>query len=205
MNNIGNAYLLAGDVPRAVLAYHRGLRHAPANANLLASLEYARTLADPSGTAPSKWTAWWRLRGATVLGISAALLYAMAWCGVTAWWVARRARWLVLGAAAGCVLAIFLPGVWRWHEDTRRPARRPWVVVAADRVDLRLGDGVLYPARPERLYRGAEATLITSRGAWAQIETTGGVIGWVPLRDVLVESENKEGEAAEHVRDANRL
>src|ERR1700680_1724659 len=40
--NLGNACLLADDLPRAVLSYRRGLRLAPADADLLAGLDEAR-------------------------------------------------------------------------------------------------------------------------------------------------------------------
>src|SRR6516225_5617890 len=39
--NQGNAYLLAGDVSRAILAYHSGLRLAPSDGLLQAHLAYA--------------------------------------------------------------------------------------------------------------------------------------------------------------------
>ncbi len=41
--NLGNASLLADDLPRAVLSYRRGLRLAPTDADLLAGLDEARS------------------------------------------------------------------------------------------------------------------------------------------------------------------
>jgi hypothetical protein len=40
--NLGNAYFLAGDIPQAMLAYHRGLRLRPDDADLHAALETLR-------------------------------------------------------------------------------------------------------------------------------------------------------------------
>ena len=46
---------------------------------------------------------------------------------------------------------------------------------------LRAGNGLSYPPRYETpLNRGVEARLLFARGAWLQIELSGGEIGWVP-------------------------
>src|SRR6516165_4265113 len=43
LRNLGNAYLLAGDVPKAILAYRRGLRVAPSDRRLQEGLSWARS------------------------------------------------------------------------------------------------------------------------------------------------------------------
>jgi len=55
------------------------------------------------------------------------------------------------------------------------------VVITADGVPLREGNGVAYPARYDApLNRGVEARLLFVRGDWLQIELAGGEVGWVP-------------------------
>src|SRR5262249_46372460 len=41
--NLGNAYLLGGDLPRAILAYRRGLACAPSDRRLQECLDFARS------------------------------------------------------------------------------------------------------------------------------------------------------------------
>jgi len=48
---------------------------------------------------------------------------------------------------------------------------------------LRTGNGLSYPPRYETpLNQGVEARLLHARGAWLQIELSGGEVGWGPRR-----------------------
>jgi hypothetical protein len=72
----------------------------------------------------------------------------------------------------------------RWRQD------RPIVVIAADGVLLRRGDGSLFPPRYDTpLNRGVEAELLFRRGGWLQIELSGGEVGWVELGKAVVEEQ----------------
>jgi hypothetical protein len=64
------------------------------------------------------------------------------------------------------------------------------VVLSADRVPLRNGDGLTYPARYDgkTLNRGVEARLLLERGDWLHIELPGGESGWVPRGTVLLDT-----------------
>jgi len=62
------------------------------------------------------------------------------------------------------------------------------VVIAADGVLLRAGNGPLYPTRIDSpLPPGTEARLLGERGSWGLIELTDGPTGWVPLPSLLVD------------------
>ena len=75
-----------------------------------------------------------------------------------------------------------------WHQ--RQESRHPLVVVAANHVPLRNGDGVAYQARYDgkTLNRGVEARVLFERGDWLHIELSGGETGWVPRDAVLLDT-----------------
>jgi hypothetical protein len=192
--NLANAYLLAGDVPGAILAYRRGLRFAPSDHHLQAGLAYARGLvAIPSGTAlgrpPIEQRPPWlpRLRAGWYLTI-AFVAYSLACLAAARWWMTRRGLLLWLAASSLCIAVSFIIGVigeeWRDAEFVNRPV----VVINDDGVLLRTGNGLRYPPRSETpLNRGVEARLLFVREDWLQIELSGGEIGWVPREYALVD------------------
>jgi hypothetical protein len=190
--NLGNAYLLAGDLPRAVVNYHRGLRLAPADPALRESLARAREMVaypregnfgrPPDDARPS----WLPALSPRWLFAGALGLYVLA-CGcLTRWRMVRRGRILAVGVAA--LLGAGLLGAALLVEQAGRETKRPLVVIAEDDVLLRKGNGLTYPPRYETsLHRGVEARLLFVRGGWLQIELAGGEVGWVPRSAGLVE------------------
>jgi tetratricopeptide (TPR) repeat protein len=184
--NQGNAYLLAGDLPRAILAYRRGLRLAPNDRDLRRNLAHAREqVAHPPGSVGrppvDHWPPWlprpvpgWLLAGVAVA-------YSLGCLALTRWLMWRRGR--LLAAALVAFLAALLLGGWlaveRWRE--RRDTLQPLVVIADDGVLLRRGNGPSYPPRCEvPLSRGVEGRRLFERGSWLKIELAGGEVGWVP-------------------------
>ncbi len=193
--NLGNASLLAGDLPRAILSYHRGLRLAPNDLALREGLAEARErvvypasgslgrpLSDPRPPwLPQPRTEW--------LLTASALCYTLAWTWATRWLMVRRGRLL-----AGGMVALLLAGllsVWllTLTREERDRDEHPLVVIARDGVRLRRGNGMVFPARYDTpIPRGVEARLRFERGGWVRIELSGGEIGWVPRDAVLVDS-----------------
>jgi hypothetical protein len=190
--NLAHASLLAGDLPHAIRACRRGLRESPGDRGLRDDLAafreqvvfppYTSLGRPPVSTRPP----WWPSLGAGTLAAAAAGFYILACLGLTRWLMTRRARLLpaaVVGLAVGISLAAFA------FIDSRRErdeADHPPVVIAADGVLLRRGDGLAYPPRYDTpVNRGVEARLLFARGDWLQIELSGGEIGWVPRRLVL--------------------
>jgi hypothetical protein len=189
--NQGNAYLLAADLARAILAYRRGLRIAPGDRALQTNLAYARKQVEspPSGSAarfswvPRLPPAW--------LWLGLAACYSTGWLGVTRCVMVRQLRPLRLafiGLALGAVLgAGLVVEAWDSHDD----AQYPLVIIAKDKVRLRKGNGFSYPVRDDmNLNRGVEARLLYRRGEWLQIELSDGKIGWVPLTDALLDEDH---------------
>jgi tetratricopeptide (TPR) repeat protein len=193
-HNVGNCYLLAGDLPQAILSYRRGLRLAPADRSLRSDLTNARLqvvypgsaeLGRPAAENRPPWLPYFSSTERVLLFL---FTYSVGWFGMVRWWMVRRTAPLTTGIVAFglamCVAASLAFEAWSERQETRQPL----VVIAADRVPLRKGDGLLYPSRYETpLRRGVEARLRLKRGAWLQIELAGGQLGWIPRSAALVD------------------
>jgi hypothetical protein len=191
--NLGNACLLADDLPHAILAYRRGLRLTPNDADLHAGLTYARQQvlhAEPARFArpPVEQRPPWLPRITTGLGLALALgLYFLGWVGVTGW-LMKRQGWLLLAAGgAFAVVAILAAAFVLEARASRHETEHPLVVVAQDGVQLYKGNGQSYPHFELPLNRGVEARLRFDKGPWLQIELSSGEVGWVRRVDVLID------------------
>jgi hypothetical protein len=191
----GNACLLAGDLPGAILAYRRGLRLAPADRALQGLLADAReqvVYAPQSGSfarPPVRQRPPWLPRLPLTGGLLAALAaYGVAWLSLTRWWMVRRGPWLSLALVAFAATALLAGGLTFEGVQQHDEEARPLAVIARDGVVLRKGNGEAYPRRADTpLNRGVEARLLFERGDWVQIELSGGETGWVPRAAVLID------------------
>jgi tetratricopeptide (TPR) repeat protein len=193
--NLGNAYFLAGDLPRAILSYRHGLRLAPANPSLRANLARARDqVVFPSSGAFGRPAVdhrppWLPDIPVTLPILLAFLCYGACWLALTRWWMTRQS-WLSLAALSLFVVSATLAGglalhAWRTREGRVHPA----LVIAADGVLLRKGNGLAYPGSYEvPLNRGVEAQMLYERGDWVQIELGGGEVGWVARAAVIIDT-----------------
>jgi tetratricopeptide (TPR) repeat protein len=191
--NLGNASLLADDIPQAILAYRRGLTLAPNDWVMREHLAHARAqVAYPQGDLghpPADSLPPWLPRLGSGPCLAGGLLAYLGGCvALTRWFMTRHRRLFVLGVillAAG-VLGVGLGGWLAWGE--REESRHPLVVVAQDNVLLRSGNGLSYPARYDAaLNRGVEARLVLRRDDWLKVEFGGGETGWLPRSAVLVD------------------
>jgi hypothetical protein len=194
--NAGNAWLLAGDLPRAVLAYRRGLRLAPNDTELREHLAAAReqvVYPPPGGFGrpPVDQHPPWLPRLSPAGFLLAALgIYALAWVAMTRWAMTHRG-WLLASGGAAFVAALVLGAGWAWLQaEEREETRRPLVVIQSDGVLLRGGNGLSYPALYKTpVNRGVEARLLARRGDWLKIRLADGESGWVPGEYALVDSD----------------
>jgi hypothetical protein len=192
--NLGHAYLLAGDLPRAILSYQRGLRQAPNDLALRQSLTEARqrVVYPASGSLgrprDDQRPLWLPIPRAEWLLVGAGVCYVLACTALTRWLMVRRVRllgvallsfMLAMGLAAWLLLRV---------EEERERDEHPLVVIAKDGVLLRRGNGSAFPPRyTQPVNRGVEARRLFERDGWVQIELSGGEIGWVPRDAVLVD------------------
>jgi tetratricopeptide (TPR) repeat protein len=192
--NLGHAYLLAGDLPRAILSYQRGLRLAPNDFALRQALAEARervvypasgSLGRPRDDSRPPWLP---IPRAEWLLVGAGLCYVVACAALTRWLMVRHAR--LLGVALFSVMLAMGLAAWllvRVQEERERD-EHPLVVIAQDGVLLRRGNGPAFPPRYiQPVNRGVEARRLFERDGWVQIELSGGEIGWVPRDAVLVD------------------
>lgn len=191
--NLGNAYLLADDLPRAILTYRRGLRLEPNDLSLREMLTAARervvypesgALGRPQNDPRPPWLPY--PRGEWLMS-AAVLAYLLACICLTRWLMVRRGRLLALGTMAS-LLALGMLG-WtavRAGEERDREIH-PLVVIARDGVVLRRGNSKAFPPRFETpLNRGVEARFLFEREGWVQIELSGGEIGWAPRTELMI-------------------
>lgn len=208
--NLGQAYLLAGDLSRAILSYRRGLDLDPGEVDLQNRLEDARnqvmySFSGSFGRPPvDNWPPWLPRLPVRLRLLIVVILHGLAWVSLSRWWMTRQGGWL-WSAAPSFAVAAFLGGglVFEAH-DRAWEQDHPLVVIAAPQVVLHKGNGANYPcydaqartwsetagaipADATPLPRGVEARLRYDKGDWLQIELAGGEVGWVRRRDVLID------------------
>jgi tetratricopeptide (TPR) repeat protein len=191
--NQGNAYLLAGEVAPAILAYRRGLQLAPADRELQARLAYARDqviyAVDTSlGRQRDDWLPPWlpRIRSGGLLLVFI-VIYTAAWGLLARWLMVRKSGFRVAAISffGAAVLVAGLVASTAWNEH--QAALHPLAVVAQDGVLLRKGNGLSYPPRFETaLNRGVELRVLHQRGGWLHVVLSGGETGWLPEAQVLL-------------------
>jgi hypothetical protein len=192
--NLGNAYLLADDLPHAILSYRRGLRVGPNDLALRESLAEARQrvvypatgdMGRPRSDDRPRWLPHMPSKG---LMFATVACYVLGCLGVTRWRMLRRGRLLEMGLVA-LLLAGALSGCVVGRGNERRESdTHPLVVIGQDGVLLRRGNSVLFPPRYDTpVNRGVEGRLLFKRDGWVQIELSGGEVGWVPSVAVLVD------------------
>lgn len=189
----GNAYYLADDLPRAILAYRRGLRLSPDDRRAKECLAEAREEViflegNPLGRPPDDLRPAWLPHAPRWLFALAVGGYVVCCLAVARWFMLRQATVLTAAVAALIVAAAataLLIVSWRLESS------RPVVVIAANGVQLRKGDGWAFQPRYETpLNKGVEARLLhRSESGWLQIELSGGEVGWVAESEAVVEDE----------------
>jgi tetratricopeptide (TPR) repeat protein len=193
-SNLGKAALLAGDLPRAIRAYRRGLRLDPDDRSLLDDLAYARDQVQyPANTVTrppaDPWPSWLPRPADDVLLAVALAFYGVACLAATGWRMDGRSSLRKLGVIA---MALALVSGLRWglrRWEALEQTQHPVVVMAAEATPLRTGNGLSYPGHKglPSVSRGMEARLQFARGGWLQIEFPGGEVGWVQRAGVLID------------------
>lgn len=191
--NLAQSHLLAGDLARAIRAYHWGQRIAAHDPELRAGLAYAREQVRYPSTGRLATEARYRDRNsflrfgpAWLFGSIAVGIYLIAFLMLARGWMSRKPMWFALGGVLVTV-SILVGGAVLWEDKHMADENAlPLVIVAGDGAALHRGNGVEFPLRiDERLPEGVEMIVITERGGWYQVYLAGGTIGWVDERQVI--------------------
>jgi tetratricopeptide (TPR) repeat protein len=186
--NLGNAYFKAGDLGPSILMWERARELAPADTDVQANLELARSLtADAVQPLPRFWLlsamAWWvRLvpRGPLIALVAAGWLLLTG--GLVARILARADRgrglgsWVAVGGAAivlvfGTNLAVRELGVGAAERAVILEAAVPVRSAPSDDDDLTLFE----------VHEGTLVRIDQRAGDWAEVVLEDGKVGWVPI------------------------
>lgn len=185
--NIGNCYLQAGDVGRAVLHYRRAQRLNPRDDLLADNLSVARsrrltTISTSRSSMVLRNVFFWHYE--TALGSrtrAAIVLYLAFWALLIAWLVASY-RMITVAAAFCAVCTVLIAGSIFTQNWMERHA--PAGVVLGKDVVVYKGPGASYQRQFEQpLQPGVEFTLRERRSPWWNIELPNGQSGWIESSD----------------------
>ena len=189
--NLGNAYFKAGDLGRSILAWERARAISPADPDVLANLELARSLtADAIEPLPRFWlfaaVSWWvGLLPRGVLLVTVALAWSIAGAGVATRVLARgdgvrtMATWVAVAAAA--VVLVFGTNLFVRELGIGSGERG---VILADAVPVRSAPADQDDLTLFEIHEGTRVRIDQRAGSWAEIVLEDGKVGWVPA-DVM--------------------
>ncbi|MCW5753075.1 MAG: hypothetical protein KIT24_00025 [Phycisphaeraceae bacterium] len=185
--NAGNAWMLAGDVGHAVLAYKRAERLRPADTHVQASLAFARSRVAmdvrPDRAAQFKaFVLSWRglVPRPLVVGVVLTgyfVLWTMATLRFTPWRRYSRPRWAIaIGVVTIAALGLIV------FDQRLRHAPGEAVIIAPAGVTARNGpnEAVYDPAFDQPLPPGVEVRVLESRESWLRVRLLDGREAWVP-------------------------
>jgi len=181
--NLGNCYLQAGDVGRAILHYRRAQRLIPGNENLASNLEEARsrrltTIHPTRGSVFLRSVFFWHFQ-TSLPGRSrtAVVLYVLTWVLLIVRNFAPRKAVTISAGACALLTACAAVSVGVTHWTDRNA---PEGVVTAMDVTVYKGPGEEYERQfEEPLQPGVEFTLRERRSDWWRVELADGKSGWI--------------------------
>jgi hypothetical protein len=183
--NLANAFLLKGDIGRAILSYRRAENLDAGDANILKNLAFARSRRVDQIQTETKeeilrtllfWHYDFLLKTRFLLGC---IFFAVLCLSLTLLiWTGRRAPAVPLAVIAAvlfvCVAGSVIIGA--AHEASTISG-----VITASQVVARQGDGQNYPASfKDPLHEGTEFDLLEQRPQWYHIRLANGSDAWIP-------------------------
>jgi tetratricopeptide (TPR) repeat protein len=182
--NLGNAYLRAGDVGRAILNYRRAQRLMPDDPNLAMNLAEARSrvleqIRPGPAHGAAALVAWHTDLGMGVRVGAFALAFGGMWIvGLVRLRRPDRAPW-GLAVACGVVWVLALASL--VYEEYEQRTVRAAVVVAEEVTGMKGPNAEAYAASFSRpLTAGIEVRIREERGRWLRVALADGRETWVP-------------------------
>ena len=199
--NLGNAYLLNGNIGQAIASFKRSLQYDSSNAEAQNNLEYAMTKITPieakeSTVVEPGWKGVWTKTlsivqqssqvANSVLGNNTVLmLFSLSSLGLFGLLIAKATKhyqgslWFALIPA----LFLFVTGVSVYYQLTALD--QDSAIVTAKQLDIRNGDGEDFSlVQSVKQASGNEVTVISERGDWVLIETPAQTQGWVSRKSL---------------------
>jgi tetratricopeptide (TPR) repeat protein len=183
--DLGNAYMKAGDLGRAILWYERAARLAPGDPDVRYNLDLARSRTRDApqveGIDWARLVFFWQGHLSTrTLWLAAAGLCLLFWAALTLSLFVRRRSLRRLGAA--CLVAGLVLGA-SAAVDAVDPASRNLGIVLPEELPVRAG---IAPESTElfRLHAGARVRVERSEAGHVRIRFAEDRVGWVPAEQV---------------------
>jgi hypothetical protein len=183
--NLANAYLLKGDIGRAILNYRRAATLDSSDVNIQKNLAFARSRRVDTVEVGAErrvletlffWHYDFALRTKFLL---ACLFFAATCMGLIATiWLGRGPLVSTVTVLAGVLLVCFFTSV---IVETSHRANTRYGVITVPEVIARQGDGPNYPPSfKDPLHAGTEFKLIEQRPGWMHIVLSNRAEAWIP-------------------------
>ena len=185
--NLGNAYFKTGNLGRSILSYERALRLRPADPDIQANLELARSIkTDEIEPLPRFWVfsvvSWWvNLLPRRGLALVVLLSYLLAAGGLCARILsrrenlARRATWLAGGAS---VVLVLMGATLLAREEV--VAKTRWAIVLSGEVAVQSAPSAEDDLTLFHIHEGTKVRLDQVTEGWSEVVLEDGRVGWVP-------------------------
>ncbi|MHC4626788.1 MAG: tetratricopeptide repeat protein [Planctomycetota bacterium] len=183
--NLGNAYLLNGDLGNAILNYRRAELLDKTDTNLQKNLAFARNRrVDKVAVKTEKRILqtlffWHYDLSIKTKFIIACICFAIACISLTfITWHGKAAPGIAAAVICGVLTTCLVASV---LLESRARSRRVYGVVTSEMVVARQGDGRNYPESfKDPLHAGTEFDLIERRGGWLHIRLADNSDAWIP-------------------------
>ena len=181
--NLGNAYAMAGDKPRALAAYRQAVPYMPSNPHLQDNIQ---SVGGKEQTRPLFenlffWQNWISFPNKALI---ATVLSVLTTLTLLAYFVFGKRPILYIGIVFVLLTACVFVSA---HYDYHRFVQTQHGVITESKVVARKGDADTYaPALTQPLTAGVEFTVAQKRGDWILINLDDSHEGWIPASSAIV-------------------
>jgi tetratricopeptide (TPR) repeat protein len=184
--NLGNAWLKAGQIGRAVRAYRQAEALAPRDPDIRANLQIARNQASANHPAlpGTRWTRWVGRLTLNEWTVSASLVAALFFFGLTAREISPALKKSGAGLIVVLGLAFLVLASCLGLAVNQRLLEKSSVVIVPEAVARR---GPLPESQSAfTLHDGAELLVLGTDGDWLQVSDGAKHIGWLAQKDAAL-------------------
>ncbi len=184
--NMGNAFLKAGQIGRAIAAYHQAEQIIPRDPDVRANLQFARRQISGPSVDPARWQRWLNrltLNEWTLLTMAAGWILFLLLAAQQRWPAARVAlrAYVIVVLLATLFLCACLGTAYYEARVVR------YAIVASKDAVVRLGP---VPESQEAFtaHDGAELQVLDQKDEWIAVSAGPGRFGWIRRDQVILSS-----------------